>query len=376
MKKGIYLVTELGCMQKGSGAYHHIEIGVKYLSKYFDVTLISPSIDNPKIGLGNNQKENIIKRILKKTGVWGTIKDLVILYHNHRSIYSFYKTVKSHRVDFIYERVAYLDFKGLITAKCLKIPHFYENNGVKYFERKKIYFSWFYPLAFELERVAYKRSTFVFFVGLWGNMIASKKKNWMNIENGIEENFIAQFKTHHKKVEDKINLCFIGSLMKHHNMPLLITALSQTPNRDQFHLHLFGDKLESAFEEIQTILPATYHGFLTHNELSEVLKEMHVGLIPGAEEYPSHMKLFDYGAAKCIVLAPDVQNIKYWFKENELILFKQNSVEDLKNRLSLLDKDFIENSQYGINLYNKIERQFTWSQLFSQISSVILNQIP
>lgn len=375
--KGIYLVSEPACLRKGSGAYRHIEVGVQYLSKYFDIKLIVPklvSVENNSLYSKSEHKEIWIKKLLKESGIWGAIKDFYILYTNHKDILGLYKTIQKAKPLFIYERAAYLNIKGLVICKILGIQHFYENNGIKYFERKKIYFSWFYPLARLLERWAYRKSDFVFFVGLWGNMIASKKENWMNIENGIENDFIESFKDHKKVVKDKINLCFLGSLMDHHNLPLLIEAFSLS-NTKSFHFHLIGSKLDLVYERINKIIPTTNHGFLERNQLKEVLKEMHVGIIPGAYEYPSHMKLFDYGAAKCIVIVPYVKNINYWFKEEELITFKQNSAIDLANKLTEMDKAFIENSSLGENLHNRILGQFTWDIIFKEIAAIINSKL-
>ena len=52
------------------------------------------------------------------------------------------------------------------------------------------------------------------------------------------------------------------------------------------------------------------HGFLRDPDLVNVLRKMDIGIIPGVTEYQSQMKLFDYGAARLAVLAPNVTGIR------------------------------------------------------------------
>ncbi|WP_029035326.1 glycosyltransferase [Salinimicrobium terrae] len=374
-KKGIYLVTEPACLEIGSGAHRHIEIGMRMLSNYFDIRLIAPKAEQSleKTASTDAKLDNWVKHFLKKIGFWGVVKDVVILTKNHFKLFSLYKNFKAQHPDFIYERNSYLNYNGLLISKVLNIPHFYESNGIHYYARQSMYKSWFNPIAEFLEKNAYEKSDYVFFIGLRGNLVNSKKTNWSNIENGIEKDFIDHFKTHQKEINRHINICFVGSLMKHHNFPLLIKALHQIKHKSNFHLHLIGSKLETVHLELKDILPTKNHGFLKRDELKNLLEKMHVGLIPGGPDYSSHMKLFDYGAAKCIVIAPNLKNIVYWFSEDELITFKNNSAQDLVTKLNSINRSYIENNKLGENLHLKINNNFTWETIFSTKANIIKN---
>ena len=42
--RGVYIVTEPGCMNPQAGAFRHINIGVKELNKHFTMTSLLPEV--------------------------------------------------------------------------------------------------------------------------------------------------------------------------------------------------------------------------------------------------------------------------------------------------------------------------------------------
>lgn len=377
--QGIYLVSEPATLIKGSGAYRHIEVGRKYLGKHFNLVFypacnLPVSKSGKQVSIDRSSVPSKFKTLLKRLGLWHTIKDLKVLFDNHRSIYKHYKAIKKLSPDFIYERSSFLNFQGLIISKWLGIPHFYENNGIKYLEHQERVKTWLGWLWKYLEKRAYQKSDFVFFVGLWGDRINLSTKNWMNIENGIEQSFIDHFRGHKKEITDKINICFVGSLMQHHGFSMLIKALKDM-DTSSLHLHLIGSKLDTVATEISPIIETTYHGFLDRADLAGLLEKMHVGIIPGGKEYPSFMKLFDYGAAKCLVIAPDLKNLRFWFSEDEIAFFEKGNVASLRNRMLwvLKNKDLIE--EKGNKIYRKISASFVWDEIYGRKAAVIRRTI-
>ena len=141
-KKVIYLIQESGCLNPYSGAFHHISMGLKELSKYSIVELYlnSNSVKLAdyvkKINPQENNKE-ILNKIKQCGYVYGTLKDLSVLFKNLLKIPKLYLCFKKQKLSFVYERKAYLDFTGLIVCKFLIIPHFYEVNGIIFKTRDK-----------------------------------------------------------------------------------------------------------------------------------------------------------------------------------------------------------------------------------------------
>jgi len=379
--KAIYLVSEPATLIKGSGAYRHIEVGQEYLSQHFDLSFYplckvpdAQERDYHQGGFALKRKDTAWKQWLKQVGLWHTAKDLIRLFSNHLDIFRHYRHIKKQAPDFIYERSNFLNFQGILISKWLGIPHFYENNGIHYLEHQERVTTWLGWLWRLLERWAYQQADFVFFVGLWGNRIELASNNWMNIENGVELPFIEHFQDHQKVVEDTIHICFIGSLMKHHGLDVLIEALQKLATTS-FHLHLIGTKLEVAAQQLRSILPTTYHGFLEREQLTILLEKMHVGVIPGGKEYPSFMKLFDYGAAKCLVIAPDLKNLQYWFNNQELLFFEKGNPLALKVQLQSVLDDPRLITERGAVLYQRIKAAFTWEHIFENKAQLIQSKL-
>lgn len=377
MKKALYVVSEKDCLIPGKGCYRHITIGIQELNRFIPVDLyIIGRLNKPSFP-DSNQNLNTIQKIpwYKKSIIWNTFRDFWLIINNHKNLIYHYKEIKRISPAFMYERVNYLQFTGIILSKILNIPHFYENNGIKFYERKRDFPSLFFPIAFFLERLAYNKADFTFFIGSWGNLLNSRKKNWMNIENGVERSYVEAFKSHNKhyKEGETLHICFIGSLMPHHRFDVLIQALRLLREPEKIHLHLFGSNFEGIIHNLTGLVSFTDHGFVNRDLLKEKLTNIHVGILPGSDPYPSNMKIFDYGGAKCMVLAPRVQNLTHWFSSLEIQYFDNES----SSQLAVLIENIVENpsiiNTYGEKLYEKINRDHTWDNIFNHKFSIIKN---
>lgn len=362
-------------MNPTTGAFRHIEIGVKEMSKYYDIIQIFPKFSQQNVSLGQRYPSVQKKRI---NALRGAGKDIKILVNNHRRFFSLYRQIKKEKPDFIYERIAYLNYNGLLIAKLLGIKHFYELNGVPHYAIKKYYSSYFNFIAKKIEELTFRSSDFLFIVGSWNKIVRLKKDNWINIENGIENEFLRYFEIVNKQITAlKINLVFIGHLMeKNHNPAFLKDALKNLPNKNLFKLNLIGTRMDDllAFCKEHNI-DAVYHGYLNREQIMTMLEQMHVGLIPGGEEYPSFMKIFEYGASKCAVIAPDLYNLKYWFTTEDILFFEKNNVKDFQNRLSTVASNPFLIGKYGSYIYETIKQRFTWDKIFSNIQTIINSRL-
>ncbi|HRP33261.1 MAG TPA: glycosyltransferase [Agriterribacter sp.] len=357
-------------MNPNTGAFRHISVGVEELSKYFDIIQISPPIFKQSNSSGNSLPSNR----KKKNPVRGLAKDIKTFIKNHALFFSLYRQIKKAKPDFIYERIAYLNYNGLLIAKLLSIKHFYELNGIPHYAIRKYYSSHFNFIIKKIETLTFVYSDFLFIVGSWNKVVELKRNNWVNIENGIENEFLEYFEPVTKQIgTSKINLVFIGHLMeKNHNPNLLKDVLNNLQYKDLVRLNLIGSQMDDLLSFCREHnIDAVYHGYLNREEIIKVLEYMHVGLIPGGEEYPSFMKIFEYGASKCLVIAPDLYNLKYWFGPDDILFFKKNSSKDFQDRLNevIINPNVIKN--YGSHIHETIKQRFTWPKIFSEICSVI-----
>ncbi|MUU77871.1 glycosyltransferase [Winogradskyella endarachnes] len=373
--RGIYLIQEKGCLNPNTGAFQHISMGLRQLSNNFEIELF---LNSKQIDLTDYTKQENVKQQDKTTKpkkikglIYGTIKDLQIFFTNLSKTRSLIKSFKAKNPKFIYERVSYLDFSGLIACKYLKIPHFYEANGFQYKGRRRYYKSLFVGIAKILEKMVYRMSNHVFFVGSYGDFWKIDKNNWTNVENGIEKDFIIDFKEKEISEKDFIDICFVGRLMDHQKINVFVEALSIFNSKSQIRINLVGSGLACVESEIKNLdIQVVNHGFVSRSNIVTLLSNFDIAIISGSNPFQSCMKLFDYGAAGCAVIAPDIHNLKLWFRE-ELFFFNGSS-EDLSKKLDILVKNKNNLIQfYGKNLNVKVRNSFTWETIFNQKSNII-----
>ena len=104
-KKAIYLIQEPGCLNPYSGAFQHITMGVKELSKFFNIKLFlnTNSIElkdfAKNINPAQNKKETI-KKVSQRGYVYGSLMDFNILVKNLFKIPKLYFFFNNSKIKF------------------------------------------------------------------------------------------------------------------------------------------------------------------------------------------------------------------------------------------------------------------------------------
>lgn len=169
-----------------------------------------------------------------------------------------------------------------------------------------------------------------------------------------------------KKIGNAINIGFIGSFLKWHRVDLLLNAFTKLKEEGQnVKLFLLGNGMD--FERIQQLVFSNKYsadidlpGFMDGVQLYEYKQKLHIGVMPGSNWYGAPNKIFEYGAAKMAVVAPDTATIKSLFEDNhELLLFKQDHEQDLTDKLRLYIKDIELLKIHSENLQLKIKKKYS-----------------
>lgn len=363
-----YIVTESGCMNKHTGAYQHIQMGIKELSRHFEVVPLLPT--NLKNNKFYKRKTKKISKI-KKSGLWGffrDIKDFCIFLIRGLFIAN---ELKKLDIKIVYLRVQGLNPLSLYLRLCgYKV--FLEANSLQFESRQKRFSSYISFLYKPFERFVYKCSTHTFFIGSYGCFWNLKEGNWTNIENGIEENHpfhINKINTGSKKLK----IAILARFVDHHNGIFFSNALNIIDKKlhDLIELHLIGEGYDNLIE----ILPATIsykeYGFLSREQMPETLNSIHIGLIPDAPNYQSQMKLFDYAASGCLVLAPNTAHFKRLYTDKGILFFEKESPNSLARSITdlLLNKDDLQSMADMFQFH--IKENYTWEKIFMKKVDII-----
>jgi glycosyltransferase involved in cell wall biosynthesis len=361
-RKGIYLISEVACLRNGSGAYDHIKAGLEQLNHYFDVEKFVIGNQNFAV-LEGETKPAITNKIKRSNLLLGSIKDLFEFGKNHVSLFRSYKEIRLKKVDFIYERSSYLNFNGLIIAKLLGIPHFYEVNGVHFedivFYRKSI----FIKVIKFFTIYSYRFSSDVFFIGGIHNYLHLDFQNFYTVQNGVDEDLLC-IKKFDQLDNRKLKVVFVGNVMDHHGLDFLGKTLENFSESSNFEFYFVGRGFEVFRSEINPSVSAYFLGEMFGNDLYDFLKSMDIGIIPRSFEYGSNVKLFLYGCLGLCVLSPDMINFRRNIGIDSLVFFQKENGDSLKSTLVYLSNNreiIIEKAKC---LQSRILNDFTWRKIF------------
>ena len=252
---------------------------------------------------------------------------------------------------------------------------FLKANGLQ-FENRQQYFhtSWLSWLYRPFERLIYKKADHVFFVGSYAKYWKLNSNNWSEVENGIE---IELFPSRELPPCSKlpIKLAFLAKLTAHHQADLLEKAINNIPQEfhKNFELHLIGSGLDNLRNKISPGIKTINHGFVKRKDIGNLLTKMDIGLIPGGPSYNSQMKLMDYAAAGCLVIAANIIHLNNFYKNHGISFFKSGSAISLTDTLIsiLTDKKNIKKNANKLHIY--VKNRFQWSQIFNNKAERILS---
>jgi glycosyltransferase involved in cell wall biosynthesis len=253
------------------------------------------------------------------------LHELMSLAYNVYGLWQLYKSARSRKPDFIYERYALNTFCGIWIARCFGIPLVLEVNAPLYYEQSKLGNLTFKRMARFSERWICSHSTLTIVVsqvikaflirqGVPGDKIVV-------LPNGVNPR---QFHTaisgetirSRYSLEGKCVLGFVGWFRPWHGLELLLDVLLDKRFQNHgLHLLLAGDgpaysTLYQHAERHNLLSGVTFTGAVGRADIPEYIAAMDIAVQPSAPEYACPMKIIEYMAmGKCIV-APDMPNIR------------------------------------------------------------------
>lgn len=163
-----------------------------------------------------------------------------------------------------------------------------------------------------------------------------------------------------------IKIGFIGSFLKWHRIDLLIEAFTKLKKENyQVELFLVGYGME--YDMVKSMVAQSPYksqihvtGFMDGKQLVDIKKQLHIGVMPGSNWYGAPNKIFEYGAAKMAVVAPNTPTIVDLFEdEKEILIFKQDDVNQLYSKLKMLCDDVVKMEELAKTLQQKIKNKYS-----------------
>ena len=359
-----YIVTEQGCMDPTTGAFQHISMGIRELGKHTGLVQFLPS--SPSRGVPNPPVQGQVSKVkgFRNTTIWGAIRDLRDLARNMRYGWRIAHKVKAAGCQAAYVRVQCLQPISIFLM-LLGVKVFLEANGLQFQSRQSRFKSLFTCLYEPFERFIYTKADHVFFVGSYGQYWQLSSQNWTDVENGIECEML-QGRAHLPCADKPLKIVLLARLVDHHKGSLLVDAIKGTSLsvQNNIELHLVGSGFEQIKADLKLLVNVVDHGFVGRSCVGDLLRSMDIGVIPDCPPYGSQMKLLDYAAAGCLVLAPDVPHLVNFYSDRGVCFFEVGNASAMAVVISSIVSGRVDVEECAQMLQSHVREHYTWEAIF------------
>ncbi|MEM9386264.1 MAG: glycosyltransferase family 4 protein [Pseudomonadota bacterium] len=167
-------------------------------------------------------------------------------------------------------------------------------------------------------------------------------------------------------LEGRLVLGFTGFVREWHGLDRAVDLVSRSPER---HLLVVGDgparaQIEARAQELEVSDRVTVTGVVARQDVAGFVGAFDVALQPDVVAYASPLKLFEYLAMGCAVVAPNTSNIREVLVHGDTgWLFDPAKPDDLLNAVETLCEQPTLRQRLGERARECIdERGFTWAR--------------
>ncbi len=326
------------------------------------------------------------KRSYKKlipSYVWQTLKDHKLLRFDQMLYTQLVELIKREKPDVIYERAYYLMSSGYRAACDCGVKYVCEINAPYPQEKMEMEGkSWFQGKAVRTEREQVQQSHKTI-------VVSSALKNYLIERTGVSANRIlvtpnAVNASHNpvdenlkKTIKSKLNVLptdkvigFVGSIFPYHGVDILLEAFFQLKRSGTKNVKLLivGDgEILNELKQKANASGYKEHVFFTgnvpHAEVYTFIDTMDITVMARSNWYGSPVKIFEYGAMKKLVIAPDEIPVHDVMQHEVHGFIIAPSVEKLQEQLLIALKEPERAKQMAETFYSKVMNEHTWQHV-------------
>ena len=362
-------------IQSRDGQSVHVEALVDaFRAAGHEVLVVGPGVYEKTAFGGESSLVATVRRLLP-----GFAQELAELAYNLPATWRLLRAYRAFRPDFIYERYNLYFLAGAMLTRWLKVPLFMEVNSPLAEERAKFGGLKLRRLAHAVERFTWRSATRVLPVTrvLGDIMIASgvPADRVRVVPNGI---VLDRFPPRLARGDDnaQVVLGFVGFVRDWHGLDLVIAAMASEVEARNVALAIVGDgparvPLEQQSKSLGIADRVWFSGLVPQEQVAGRVMAFDIALQPGVTPYASPLKIFDYMAAGCAIVAPDQPNIREILQhERTALLFDPDVPASRWTAIQRLIRDPALRGRLGMAARTELEhRGYTWSGNASRIVS-------
>ncbi len=298
-------------IQSRDGQSVHVEELIRaFRDAGHEVLVVGPSFyEGAEFG-GESRAVALVRRLLP-----GFLQEVAELAYNLPAWWRLRRAYRSFRPDFVYERCNLYFLAGALLARLDGATLFLEVNSPLAEERARFGGLRLRALAAALERWTWRSATRILPVTrVLGDMLVAGGVDDARVRvvpNGIVPERFPE------RVRDgaTVTLGFVGFVRAWHGLDTVIDALAREPEAAALRLVVVGDgpvreELEAQARALGVADRVHFTGLVPQEAVAGHVLGFDIALQPAVTAYASPLKIFDYMAAGCAIVAPDQPNIR------------------------------------------------------------------
>jgi glycosyltransferase involved in cell wall biosynthesis len=353
----------------------HVEelIGA-FRSAGHEVMVVGPRVyGNAEFG-GESKLVAVVRRMLP-----GFARELAELAYNLPATVRLARAFRAFRPDFVYERYNLYFLAGSVLARWFNARLFLEVNSPLAEERSKFGGLKLRRLAFAVERFTWRSAARVLPVTrVLGDIVVAAGVRADRIHVVPNAIVLARFPARSESEDGApIVLGFVGFVRAWHGLDTIIAAMAGDTEAKNVSLVILGEgpvreQLEQQAAALGIADRVRFTGLVPQDQVAGQVMKFNIALQPGVTPYASPLKIFDYMAAACAIVAPDQPNIREILEhERTALLFNPDVPGSHWAAIKRLIRDPALRRDLGANARAELEqRGYTWSGNASRVVSL------
>ena len=310
----------------------------------------------------------------------GFAQELAELAYNIPATLRLYRAWRRFRPDAIYERCNLYFLAGALVARLTRTKLLLEVNSPLAEERAKFGGLKLRALALALEQSTWRAAAYVLPVTrVLGDIVARggvPDRRIVVVPNGIVLDRFPPRGT--RDANAPVVLGFVGFVRDWHALDKVIDALAAADDGQNVALAVVGDgpvrnDLEARAARLGIADRVRFTGLVAQDRVAGHVLGFDIALQPSVTPYASPLKIFDYMAAGCAIVAPDQPNIREILEDGRTaLLFDPASDQSRWEAIQRLIRDPSLRRQLGLAARAELEtRNYTWNGNAARVAALI-----
>lgn len=318
--------------------------------------------------------------------LWSTLRDLSMVRLDRRLERRLNALIKTEQPDLIYERSCYGMRAGMRAAHTNGIRYVVEMNAP--YPEEKVAMQGKSLLGFlgnqhERKQVAYAYRTIVVSSAMKNYLVEKTQADPQKIvvvANAVNPARMSVDTTNLEIIRSRYQLStphrvvgFVGSIFPYHGVDQMIESFAQL---EKEHPHarmlIVGDgeivpKLRARVDTLRLADKIHFTGNVPHHEVYTYLSLMDVAVMARSNWYGSPVKLFEYGAMRKAIIAPNVIPVQDVMQDHVHGLLISEESSALTKALRYMLTNTINAEEMADTFHKKVMREHTWEQVAKHI---------